>query len=207
PTICAVGSPRVCQSPSVLWLEDPLSPPPASEFWTLPRLVDPAALPWLLVPSSLLWPGSPLAVAGSLVPVAPPWSAIDHPAPRHSTPPASPHSSILCCSGSTEAFRIHASMSVAGTFCFTLALRILLVTLAHRLSATCSTAFALPPPWLLPPSAPPWVGITSVAWVPPGTTDLKSLLLSPWLLPPSDPPWLLLFPPWLLPLSSQTRTL
>ncbi|KAL0164061.1 hypothetical protein M9458_039814, partial [Cirrhinus mrigala] len=36
-TICAVGSPRVCQSPSVSWLEDPSSPPPASESWTLTR--------------------------------------------------------------------------------------------------------------------------------------------------------------------------
>ncbi|KAL0158572.1 hypothetical protein M9458_046648, partial [Cirrhinus mrigala] len=29
-TICAVGLPQVCQSPSVLWLEDPLTLPPAS---------------------------------------------------------------------------------------------------------------------------------------------------------------------------------
>ncbi|KAI2660055.1 Translation initiation factor IF-2 [Labeo rohita] len=37
-TICAVGVPLVCQSPSVSWLEDPSSPPPDSEFWTPPRL-------------------------------------------------------------------------------------------------------------------------------------------------------------------------
>ncbi|KAL0164026.1 hypothetical protein M9458_039779, partial [Cirrhinus mrigala] len=30
PTICAVGSPWVCQFPSPSWLEDPSSPPPAS---------------------------------------------------------------------------------------------------------------------------------------------------------------------------------
>ncbi|KAL0183551.1 hypothetical protein M9458_019247 [Cirrhinus mrigala] len=36
-TICAVGSLRVCQSPSASWLEDPSSPPPASESWTPPR--------------------------------------------------------------------------------------------------------------------------------------------------------------------------
>ncbi|KAL0195833.1 hypothetical protein M9458_009405, partial [Cirrhinus mrigala] len=30
PTICAVASPRVCQFPSVSWLKDPSSPPPAS---------------------------------------------------------------------------------------------------------------------------------------------------------------------------------
>ncbi|KAI2647769.1 Calcium-transporting ATPase type 2C member 1 [Labeo rohita] len=34
PTICAVGSPRVCHSPSASWLEDPSSPPPASKSWT-----------------------------------------------------------------------------------------------------------------------------------------------------------------------------
>ncbi|KAL0173702.1 hypothetical protein M9458_029670, partial [Cirrhinus mrigala] len=44
-TICAVGSPRVCQSPSASWLEDPSSPPPASESWTPPRPFDPAAPP------------------------------------------------------------------------------------------------------------------------------------------------------------------
>ncbi|KAL0173220.1 hypothetical protein M9458_033531, partial [Cirrhinus mrigala] len=37
PTICAVGLPRVCQSPLASWLEDPLFPPPSSESWTPPR--------------------------------------------------------------------------------------------------------------------------------------------------------------------------
>ncbi|KAI2650713.1 Protein PHOTOPERIOD-INDEPENDENT EARLY FLOWERING 1 [Labeo rohita] len=37
PTISAVGSLQVCQSPSVSWLEDPSSPPPASESQTPPR--------------------------------------------------------------------------------------------------------------------------------------------------------------------------
>ncbi|KAL0177314.1 hypothetical protein M9458_026208, partial [Cirrhinus mrigala] len=57
PTICAVGSPQVCQSPSVSWLEDPSSPPPASESWTPPRPFDPAAPPRLSAPSS---PPSPV---------------------------------------------------------------------------------------------------------------------------------------------------
>ncbi|KAL0162700.1 hypothetical protein M9458_042096, partial [Cirrhinus mrigala] len=35
PPIYGVGLPRVCQSPSVSGLEDPSSPPPASESWTL----------------------------------------------------------------------------------------------------------------------------------------------------------------------------
>ncbi|KAL0154954.1 hypothetical protein M9458_049217, partial [Cirrhinus mrigala] len=44
---------------------------------------------------------------------------------------------------------------------------------------------------LPPPTAPPWVTITAVAWVPPGTACSMSLLSSPWLLPPSSPPWTL----------------
>ncbi len=65
PTICAVGSPWVCQSPSASWLEDPLSPPPASESQTPPRPFDPSAPPWLLAPSSPPWPVSPPAPPGS----------------------------------------------------------------------------------------------------------------------------------------------
>ncbi|KAI2654609.1 hypothetical protein H4Q32_011376 [Labeo rohita] len=52
PTICSVGLLRVCQFPSVSWLEDPLSPPPASESWTPPQPSDPAAPPQLLAPLS-----------------------------------------------------------------------------------------------------------------------------------------------------------
>ncbi|KAI2655773.1 IgA FC receptor [Labeo rohita] len=45
-----VGSPRVCQSPSASWLEDPSSSPLASESWTPPRPSDPAAPPRHLAP-------------------------------------------------------------------------------------------------------------------------------------------------------------
>ncbi len=48
---------------------------------------------------------------------------------------------------------------------------------------------AIPPPWLLPPSAPPWATVMAVAWVPPGSSYSGSLLSLPWLLPPSSPPW------------------
>ncbi|KAL0170438.1 hypothetical protein M9458_035034, partial [Cirrhinus mrigala] len=106
-TICAVGSPQVCQSPLPLWLEDLLSPPLASESWTLPRPVDPTAPPWLLAPSSPPEPVSPPAPPGSIVPLAPPWSVINH-MPQDSTPPAAPYSSIPLAprSGSTTAFQI-----------------------------------------------------------------------------------------------------
>ncbi|KAL0189337.1 hypothetical protein M9458_016436, partial [Cirrhinus mrigala] len=65
PTICAVGSPQVCQFPLALWLEDPSSPPPASESWTPPRPSDPAAPPRLLAPSSPLSPVGPAGPPGS----------------------------------------------------------------------------------------------------------------------------------------------
>ncbi|KAI2655779.1 Filamentous hemagglutinin [Labeo rohita] len=76
PTICVVGLPRICQSPSALWLEDPLSPPPASKSRTPPRPAALVAPAWLLVPSSPSWPVSPPALPGPLVPPAPSWSVI-----------------------------------------------------------------------------------------------------------------------------------
>ncbi|KAL0192654.1 hypothetical protein M9458_010950, partial [Cirrhinus mrigala] len=84
----------------------------------------------------------------------------------------------------------HSTCNIAT--CSVSALRILLITLAHRLSvstsgssATCSAAIALPPTWHLPPLAPPWAIIMAVDWVPPGSSCPKCLLLSPWLLSPS----------------------
>ncbi|KAL0171946.1 hypothetical protein M9458_032257, partial [Cirrhinus mrigala] len=62
PTICVVESTQVCQSPSMSWLEDPLSPAPASESWTPPWPIDPAASQRLLAPASLPWPISPPAL-------------------------------------------------------------------------------------------------------------------------------------------------
>ncbi|KAL0159193.1 hypothetical protein M9458_042918 [Cirrhinus mrigala] len=85
PTICAVGSPWVCQFPSVSWLGDPSSLPPASESWTPPLLSDPAAPPRLLAPLSPPLPISPPASPGSFLPPAPPWTPA---APCHSIPPA-----------------------------------------------------------------------------------------------------------------------
>ncbi|KAI2643082.1 Levansucrase [Labeo rohita] len=71
---CAVGSQRVCQFPSVSGLEDPSSPPPASESRTPPRPFDPAAPPRLSAHSSPSSPVGPPAPPGSLVFPAPPWS-------------------------------------------------------------------------------------------------------------------------------------
>ncbi|KAI2662195.1 Zinc homeostasis factor 1 [Labeo rohita] len=154
-----------CSSSSVVW-QHLCSPSAqhlcASESRT--RLIDPAAPPWLLALSTPPWHVSPMAPLASLVPPALPWSGDDHPAPRDSTPLAASCSSVsvrllhlfgstfvLCRSGSTADSRIHVSSSVAGTIDSTSALRILLVTVAHRLSistssssTTCSTVVSRP---------------------------------------------------------------
>ncbi|KAL0172994.1 hypothetical protein M9458_033305, partial [Cirrhinus mrigala] len=60
---------------------------------TPPHPIDPAVPPWLLAPSSLPWPSSPLAPLappGSLVLPVLPWAVVVHPAPRDSTPLAPP---------------------------------------------------------------------------------------------------------------------
>ncbi|KAI2655421.1 Streptococcal surface protein A [Labeo rohita] len=51
PTICAMGSPQVCQFPSASWLENPSYPPPVSESWTPAWPSDPGGPPWLPAPS------------------------------------------------------------------------------------------------------------------------------------------------------------
>ncbi|KAL0160868.1 hypothetical protein M9458_044593, partial [Cirrhinus mrigala] len=197
-TTCVVGSTRVCQSPSASWLEDPSSLPPATQSWTPPRPFDPAAPPWLSASSSPPLPFSPQAPPGSIVPPALSWSIVILPSPHRSIPLAlSP--SVLCHTGSTADLRSSTSASVARALGSALTIRILSVALDHRLSvstsgstSTCSTSVALPPPWLLPPSAPPWATIMAAAWVSSGSSCSGSLLSPPWLHPPSDPPWTLL---------------
>ncbi|KAL0199671.1 hypothetical protein M9458_002858, partial [Cirrhinus mrigala] len=206
PTICAVGSPQVCQSPSASWLEDPSSSPPAPESRTPPltlRLHPGSQLPRLhRHPSAhqLHWAPSSLrlrlgrsssrhhlrtplleAVPRRSVPPAPLGSSL---------PPAPPQSS--CCSGS--AVDLRSSTSVARALGSASALQILGVAQDHWLSvsasgSTCSAAVTLPPPWLLPPSAPPWATIMAAAWVSPGSSCSGFFLSPPWLFPLSDPPW------------------
>ncbi len=91
-TICGDGH-LVCPSPAplALSLEDPSTPPSASEAQTPPQSCDPAAPPWLPAPSSSLEPISPPAPQGSPIPPAPPWSVISLPPPRDCTPLAMPH--------------------------------------------------------------------------------------------------------------------
>ncbi|KAL0199795.1 hypothetical protein M9458_002982 [Cirrhinus mrigala] len=161
----------------------------------------------------------PPAPPGSLVPLAPPWSVVIPPSPQGSTPPAAPRCSVPPAPlGSSlppappQSSVAPALLRTSGALGSALALRILGVAQDHRLSAsgstsTCFAAVALPPPWLLPPSAPPWATIMAAAWVSPGSSCSESILSPPWLLPPFDPPWTLLPPPWLLPPSEPPWTL
>ncbi|KAI2655726.1 Opioid growth factor receptor [Labeo rohita] len=221
PTTCAVGSPRVCQLPSASGLEDPSSPPPASESRTPPRPSDPAAPPRLSAPSSPSSPIGPPAPPGSLVFPAPPWSvvgpsspqdSVPTAAPRHSVPPAlwtsslplaQPSSSVAPApprtSGSPPTPRLPEPLvppwpsgtSVSPWIFGSPSPPRAPPPAAPPLSVGPLESSALPPPWLLPPSAPPWV-IMAAVWVSLCFSCSGSLLFPPWLLPPSSPPWTLL---------------
>ncbi|KAI2664168.1 hypothetical protein H4Q32_002306 [Labeo rohita] len=215
PTICAVGSPQVCQSPSASWLEDPSSPPSASESWTPPRPSDPAAPPRLSAPSS---PPSP--VTSSTGPHRPFGSALDSTppaAPRRSIPPALWNSSIplaqpqpsvapapLRTSGSPSPPWSPEPWAPPGPSGSSVSPRIIgspsppwaLPPPALPPSVGPMESLAFPPPWLLPPSAPPWGSIMAAVWVSPGSSCSSPLLSPPWLLPPSSPPWNILSSPW-----------
>ncbi|KAL0174142.1 hypothetical protein M9458_030110, partial [Cirrhinus mrigala] len=160
PTICVVGSSLVCPSPAplALSLEDPSTPPPASEAQTLPQSCDPAAPPWLPVPF-------PPAPPGSLVPLALPWSVVPLPPPRYCTPPAAPRCSILpVLLGSSfpsappqspptpPSPKPSAPPWPSG---FSASPWLVNSAYASGSTTTCSAAIALPPPWLLPPASGP----------------------------------------------------
>ncbi|KAL0161715.1 hypothetical protein M9458_045440, partial [Cirrhinus mrigala] len=205
PTICAVGSPQVCQSPSVSWLEDPSSPPPASESWTPPRPFEPAAPPRLSAPSSPPSPVGPPAPPGSIVPPALPWSVVAPPSPLDSTPPAAPRRSVppaLWTSGSPPPPRSPEPWAPPGPSGSSGSSRIIgspplaLPPPAPPPSVSPMESLAFPPPWLLPPSAPPWGSIMAAVWVSPGSSCSSPLLSPPWLLPPSSPPWNIPSSPW-----------
>ncbi|KAL0202780.1 hypothetical protein M9458_000798, partial [Cirrhinus mrigala] len=217
PTICAVGSPQVCQSPSASWLEDPSSPPSASESWTPPRPSDPAAPPRLSAPSSPPSPVGPPAPPGFIVLSAPPRSVVIPPSPQDSTPPATPRRSVPPPPWNSSIPLAQPQSSVA--------------------PAPLRTSGSPPPPWspepwalpwpsgssvsprvigspspsppraLPPPAPPPSVGPRESSACPPpwllppsapplGSSCFGSLLSSPWLLPPSSPPWTVLFSLW-----------
>ncbi|KAI2659589.1 Accumulation-associated protein [Labeo rohita] len=218
---CAVGSPRVCQLPSASGLEDPSSPPSASEFRTPPRPSDPAAPPRLSAPSSPSPPVGPPAPPGYLVFPAPPWSVVVPPSPQDSVPPAAPRHSVPPAPKDSSLPPAQPPSFVA--------------------PAPPRTSGSLPTPWSPEPRAPPWPSGSSVSpWIfgspspprapppaapPPSVGPLESSAFPPpWLLPPSAPPWVvimaavwvslcfscsgsLLFPPWLLPPSSPPRTM
>ncbi|KAI2645048.1 Titin [Labeo rohita] len=198
PTICAVGSLQVCQSPSVSWLEEPSSAPPASESWTPPRPSNPAAPPHLSSPSSPPSPVGPPAPPGSIIPPAPPWSVVAPPSPLDSTPPAVPRHSVPPALWTSSLPRAQPRSSVAPALLRTsgspprspepwappgpsgssvsprtigsLSLPRALPPPAPPPSVGPMESPAFPPPWLLPPSAPPWGSIMTAVWVSPGSS-------------------------------------
>ncbi|KAL0154803.1 hypothetical protein M9458_049066, partial [Cirrhinus mrigala] len=154
PTISGVVSLQV-------WLEDPLSPSSSSESWTPLRSVNPAAPPWLLAPSSPVWPISPPVPQGSLVPPALLWLVVDLLSPQDYTPPAPPAFQLhlgplslrLHCGLPDPHLHLGCLSHLLLILCITLALRISVSASAPPLSDGPLESSALPPPWLLPPSA------------------------------------------------------
>ncbi|KAL0159454.1 hypothetical protein M9458_043179, partial [Cirrhinus mrigala] len=159
--------------------------------------------PWLLAPSSPLWPGSPLAPPGSL--------GLSTPLLRlHLIPltlrlhqaPSSPGFTLdLCRSGSTAAFRIHPFV---------------LPRPSGSSSSPWLIGFPSPPQAPPPPPSPPSPFLlhgSSICWLHRGspTRLWPGSHLAPTAPSPSsrlpDPPWFLLFPPWLLSPSSSPWTL
>ncbi|KAI2646692.1 Titin [Labeo rohita] len=199
-TTCAVGSPRVCQLPSASWLEDPSSPPPASESRTPPRPSDPVAPPRLSASSSPSSPVGPPAPPGSLVFTAPPWSVVVPPSPQDSVPPAAPRHAVPPAPKDSSLPPAQPPSSVAPAPPRTSGSPPMPWSPEPRAlprappppSVGPMESSALLPPWLLPPSAPPWV-IMAAFWVLLGSSCSGSLLFPPWLLPPSSPPWTLFF--------------
>ncbi|KAI2664008.1 Cell surface glycoprotein 1 [Labeo rohita] len=165
---CAVGSPRVCQLPSASGLEDPSSPPPASESRTPPRPSDPAAPPRLSAPSSPSSPVGPPAPPGSLVFPAPPWSVIVPPSPQDSAPPAAPRHSVPLAPKDSSLPPAQPPSSVA--------------------PAPLRTSGSPPLPWSPEPRAPPWPFGSSVSpWI--FGSPSPPQLLRQWLRLRRSAPW------------------
>ncbi|KAI2652954.1 Gasdermin-E [Labeo rohita] len=197
PTISAVGSLQVCQSPSVSWLEDPSSPPPASVL--RPSGSTPALSS--LISTVARWPtsstGLPRPSGSTLVGRCPAFASglrssssasSLHPTGSVGLLPPSSSTFVLGCSCSALDLRSSASAST---------LRILGVALDYRLSvstsgstSTCSATVSRPPGVVSSSStmAPPSVGSTV------GRHDGCGLGLA-WLLLLRVPPEFSLAPP------------
>ncbi|KAL0150955.1 hypothetical protein M9458_053742 [Cirrhinus mrigala] len=162
--IPGLGSPWVCQLPSASGLEDPSSPPPASESRTPPRPSDPAAPPRLSAPSSPSSPIGPPAPLGSLVFPAPPWSVVVPPSPQDSVPLAAPRHSVPPAPKDSSLPPAQPPSSVA--------------------LAPPRTSGSPPTPWSPEPRAPPWPSGSSVSpWIF-GSPSSTTVTL-PSLTPPS----------------------
>ncbi len=196
PSICGLESLRPCQSPAQARSEDPHSLPPTSETRTPPRPVDHgstmalSSLVSTMAHQSTSSAGLPRPSGSALV-VRQPALALR----LYSSGFASSLRPSGSGSGSTVAFLIPACASVAWAICSALALRIICITLAHRLSVsalssltTGSASISRPPGVISPFStiAPPSIG-SSVGHLPGWALERLSSPPAPGssLVPPS----------------------
>ncbi|KAL0161836.1 hypothetical protein M9458_041232, partial [Cirrhinus mrigala] len=182
-------SPSAHPQPTHRCLEDPSTPPPASEAQTPPQSCNPAAPTWLPAP----FPPAPLGSLSS--PLPPPRDCTPPAAPRRSVslallgssfPPGSPPTPQLPKPsvppwpfGSSASPWLVGSLSPPGG-----------PPPAPPPSDGPLDSSALPSPWLLLPSAPPWAVTMTVAWALPDSSCTWSIRNPPWFLPSSKPPWL-----------------
>ncbi len=194
-----------CHPPASLGLEYPSPPSTASEAWTQPRPIDPAAPPRLLAPSPPPSPVDPPALPSSLVPPALPWSGVDLPSPRDSSSLAAPRRSDHWLRWAPSSCQLHLGprslhlrriwrisrsppppqslKSSASAWLIGSPPRAPPPPALPPLVGPTESA-AIPPSWLLSPSAPPGVNSMAVAWVLPGSSCSGSLLSPVWLPPP-----------------------
>ncbi len=175
-----VRAPWVCHPPASPGLEYPSPPPPASSAWTPPQPVDQAAPPRLLAPLPPPSPVDPPAPPGSLIPPAPPWLGVDPPLPLESSPLAAPRRSVppallgsvppvcstwvLSCSTAEPSAPPWTPRSSTPPWLVGSPPRAPSPPAPPPLVCPLESV-AIPPPWLLPLSAPPWAIIMAVAWV------------------------------------------
>ncbi|KAL0159349.1 hypothetical protein M9458_043074, partial [Cirrhinus mrigala] len=144
PTICAVGSPRVCQFPLTSWLEDPSSPPPP---------IGPPAppAPGLVVDLLLPQDSTPPAMPRRIVPPAPLGSSL---------PPAPSQSSVALTPARTSGSPPQSALPPP----WLLPPWAAIMAAAWVSPGSSCSGSLLSPPWLLPLSDPPWT-LLSPPWL------------------------------------------
>ncbi|ROL50984.1 hypothetical protein DPX16_14515 [Anabarilius grahami] len=222
PPLSSVAPSQACWEPSPPGHEEPEAPPPAPECYKLPQSVALAPTPALLPPSTSEWTIGHLASPDSLGTSAPPRSDIASPPLRtvrcspvlhpsakscSALPQASPPPSVAPTrpqtSGSLPRSQEVVAAAPSRPAGSSPSLHHLGSSAAQWAPSSPSSYPVIPmaalisvPPWLLPPSTPPWGTTLAVAWMNIQQPLLKAIT---WLSPPSSPPWTLVF--HLLPVS------